>query len=877
MSLQASRHASALRRIAKDLKELETEPLPLVSAAPLDPDQPFHWHVNLRPCDGPLAGCVFHLVMDLPKTYPFDPPRIRFPSQHIPSFRHPNLFGGGMICLNILQSFIGQHDQKGGWSTAYTIQTVLLQLASFLFETEHVPQDHGGFYKGRMTPQLAEKVRKECERFHCRECGHCFQHPQPVLLPVPDTSEALSTHNLALPQNPNGSVAEVTSGEDGRRVVVLREVELQVGQVITGSVLQQHWKGWVIHLPEAKLQGWLPWSSRIRKVRVAVGQEICAHVTAIDPAWISLELVPRRSQEQLIDLVRTARPIQGLVLSKKDYGIFVDVGAAAPGLVHISELDDISAFQVQTLVQVRILEDSPKGLRLTARGGPFRTLRPACLGKALGLEQPQLLSQDFPGPAMETLLQLLPLGSLRQLARSSRAWRLPAEEAVSIYFDLKQLRCFHTKAAFDEADTLLGLGVAITAEETTGKQHLTCEFDPLSKEAFYDLKVSQGVWKQPIRYWIPLAICRNHFTRGLATLLKVLVELGTGQVAEQTKSHGIGSSGRQSSLNLQNRQEEQDEPQPDTMSFAQWQARRDAVLARQRQERLAREERRMTVEQWREHQAVAKARAAKQQAAAKARTATKAVLGSETLPLDQSAAMDVLTKLMNSQVVLLMKGDLHTSEKALAGYMAFHHTLLLLKSRCESFNIAIETKVRNFLQSEEMRRKDQVPNLGEFICLLSVSDEFTWDDLAVPILDETFDRGVLWLVKAFPRFAPISEVTDRMQKTWETSKVSRELLMFHAWFLQHIAHIDHHHASGSCRKASCLLERYERTKGLPLQSTVNALQNACRHFKSLDTWQDFFHSLRVEMAEQSITPWLLRCARRSARKGYHRNGRSYGK
>ena len=792
--------------------------------------------------------------MDLPKDYPFRPPRISFPSQHFPSFRHPNLFGT-MICLDILESFIGIRDQKSGWSTAYTVQTVLLQLASFLFETEHVPQDHGGTYKGCMTPQLVEQLRKECEKFQCRECGHCFQQPLPPLVDLPTSPVAV------VPLIPSPAVAPIT-----RAPPVIGQ-PLELGELVTGSVAQMHRKGFVIHLRK-QFNGWLPWSSALRGLEVA--EEISAHVTAIHDQWIWLQLVPRRSHQELLDLMKSAKPIQGFIVSIKSYGLFVDVGASAPGLVHVSELDsDLAEFQVKSLVPVRILEDSSKGLRLSARGGPWPQLHAPVAMDEFQL-QPQLLARDVPGPAVEMLLQLLPLGSLRQLARSSKTWRQPAEEAISIYFDLKQLRCFHTKSAFDEADTLLGLGVAVTAEEATGKRHLTCDFDPLSREAFFDLQVSQGVWKQPIRYWIPLAICQSHFNCGLPKLLEALRELGAGKVAEETKSHGIGSSGRQRA-----EQENSEVKGPTFTSFAEWQAQRQALFERQRRGRQARQEQGLSLEQWQQQQvAAAKARAAaKEKAAARAAVASPARL-EESLPLDQSAAMDVLTKLMNSQIVLLMKGDLHTSEKALAGYMAFHHTLLLLKSRYASFNDVIETKVRNFLQNEEARGKDQVPNLGEFICLLSVSDELTWDDLAVAILDETFDRGVLWLVKAFPRFGNNAEVEQRVEKTWETSKVSRELLMFHAWFLQHIAHIQHHHHStGPCQKASCWLERYERTKGLPLQSTVIALQNTCRQFHNLDTWQDFFQAIHVEMPSKSIAPWLLRCARRSARKGYHRSRR----
>jgi ubiquitin-protein ligase len=118
------------KRLIKDFEEIEREKIPTVgvTARPLDNDF-FTWHANIRGPEKTLyEGGVFHLEMKFPLSYPNHPPTIRL-FNNVP---HPNVFGN-FICLDMLQQEVTRNEEGAGWSSAYSVQSVLTQLQSFLF------------------------------------------------------------------------------------------------------------------------------------------------------------------------------------------------------------------------------------------------------------------------------------------------------------------------------------------------------------------------------------------------------------------------------------------------------------------------------------------------------------------------------------------------------------------------------------------------------------------------------------------------------------------------------------------------------------------------------------------------------------------------
>uniref|UniRef100_A0A8C7ZNC0 E2 ubiquitin-conjugating enzyme n=1 Tax=Oryzias sinensis TaxID=183150 RepID=A0A8C7ZNC0_9TELE len=92
----------ALKRIQKELNDLQREPPASCSAGPVGEDS------KCKHNDSPYHGGVFFLSVHFPTDYPFKPPKVAFTTK----IYHPNINSNGSICLDILRS---------QWSPALTI------------------------------------------------------------------------------------------------------------------------------------------------------------------------------------------------------------------------------------------------------------------------------------------------------------------------------------------------------------------------------------------------------------------------------------------------------------------------------------------------------------------------------------------------------------------------------------------------------------------------------------------------------------------------------------------------------------------------------------------------------------------------------------
>jgi len=231
--------------------------------------------------------------------------------------------------------------------------------------------------------------------------------------------------------------------------------------------------------------------------------------------------------------------------------------------------------------------------------------------------------------------------------------------------------------------------------------------------------------------------------------------------------------------------------------------------------------------------------------------------------------LDVLGKVLNTQVVLLADNGLAASQRALQVYCQVHRLLLAV---CEHWGLwgAVSARLDRFLSREKEREKSSTPNLGLLVPLLSLSPRHKWSQVVQPLIAESMDRGVMWmckrdigLVESFKSALGPAADPALLSGSFETSSVSTRLMMYHVGFL---------HLVGSPPGSTLerVMDNYDGLYGCPGAALGGRFQKYVKDIMEVNSWREYFSRIGlVYKDDATMTNHLKSAWRRSLQKKYH--------
>jgi len=809
MQWRGTEHSSAARRLLRDWKEMVASPLSTVTASPL-PHNIFTWHCNIRPDEGPYKGIPLHLVLQFPHNYPAQPPTLRMPVL-IP---HPNVFSRDFICLDLIKPpEYGKTAPYTGWSSAYTVVSILLQLQSFLF-SENIPQmDYmGGEYNKeyKASSWSIDRAKTELLGFRCDKCGHKGLEPFPpfhklsgvagfetvvYVAPKFDMKRFLQRFEKILTP-PN----EWDKAKKARGTYVTKDSNVSVrgeywGGVIAEkgfSVPQKAWAYYEVTAGAGKGVIRCGWS--------ATGA--CEFVGQDAGSWAYDSRGKKVSEGESLDY---GEPFEkddvigcGLDLWSGQIQFWKNGNKLGPAYEVDNEYMNSTTRFFTFYPSVSVYDASAKvcwnnGIRFSpielqkkeeeAAKEEEKEEKKEEEEEVKEEEPPKEVTPEsyegelvtcLPDELVIQIVEGLPLLDLHHFSKTCHRY---SEMVSSLSLqERRNVICYHSKLPM--TDAVLGVGVVVSRFRDGSLQSLSAPAaDLISMEAFEE-GVRMGVWGGKFTHFLPVILSPHHAVRAFECAPKYFAAL----------------------LDVK----------PEKADLE------DMVFV-------------------------------------------------------------VIPKLMNSVVVSFMEpmNDANltneekqrmfsatVSEKALLGYSMFHHMLLWYANKYPSLSVRANAAIYSFIDNPEDRHKAKCPNLGEWLVLLSLTT-VAWSDVAVIFLKECFIRNVKWAIEKDASLQTELSPEVRLRKTWQATLTSMRLIMFQVYFLSLVRPKD--------TEWKNTLINYNRCFGIPRGYLQARLQLAVSKIFAVDSWHDFFKFIDTnEPPEEILCQQLETAINVSGKRRYHR-------
>ena len=137
----------AIKRINKDIKEINENPIEGIGIISLDNDIS-KYIANIKLLTGPYKDYCIQLLLTFPEDYPIKPPKVLiYPGQPFDNLYHHHIYNdeskneNGIcfkkLCIDLLDNdFLPTKSENTGWNPSYTISTLLMQLQIFLSDPD---------------------------------------------------------------------------------------------------------------------------------------------------------------------------------------------------------------------------------------------------------------------------------------------------------------------------------------------------------------------------------------------------------------------------------------------------------------------------------------------------------------------------------------------------------------------------------------------------------------------------------------------------------------------------------------------------------------------------------------------------------------------
>jgi ubiquitin-protein ligase len=472
----------AVKRLYRDYKELLKEKPPGISAAPLDDANWLKWHCNVIGASGTaLEGQCIHFELNFDENYPSSAPKLYL----LQLLNHPNVFGTNMpgrykICLNLLEhQYIGSEDKLGGWSSGYSLMTILLQVQCFLSET------------GRSWKSCPLEAS-----YYCEECGHSNASNSEFRPPVsiPDAVADKVSNRISLKQ----LLRNVGS--------VLKKVHFSLNE--ESGVLGMNIRLSLFHRATFQLRFNLSIISG-DDLKDDGNEVICAHLDRCLHHPCLLDLVPEQCSFTPADAATCLSRLRENIINKMEKCSSKDVK-------RIQELTQSTSSQLASPANPHHnLQKEKRATELKSVGDllSLLSLDPDTDAPAFQAQERcnAVLTQDshviqISGPfgrigddAIMNILSFCTSANAKAFGQTCTTGWLLFENSMSRERQLHDLVCFHFRTSFRED----ALGYAITKD-------FSVSLAPISHTAFHVANVRKGLWKDDLDFWLPIYISSSN-------------------------------------------------------------------------------------------------------------------------------------------------------------------------------------------------------------------------------------------------------------------------------------------------------------------------------------------------------------------------------